>query len=238
MVTNNNQIKILDFGFARNPDDTNYDTELYDIQHKFAIPSETYSKYTEIYCIGAILYTLVSGHTFDDYNEVYLASAKCNERLKEAIKICLQTKPTNRFEDATKLKNYIYETSHTKAKKSFSLDFFKDYLKRGGTLHFCIDKYPSVDDIKIWLEVEYRNLIKCSTFQSTINLITLLMKIPGAKNYTYYKNQNYDISKEPFEELLSFYDELNDDIKTIFVQNIHLIIIEVSKDDDCDLPFC
>ena len=62
MVTNNNEIKVLDFGFARNAEDSNYDTEYKDIQRKFVLPNEKYTFKTEIYCMGAILYTLVTGN--------------------------------------------------------------------------------------------------------------------------------------------------------------------------------
>lgn len=68
MITNTNHIKVLDFDFARNIDDTNYDTEYKDIQRKFVIPNEKYTFRTEIYCIGAILFTLITGNTFDDYD--------------------------------------------------------------------------------------------------------------------------------------------------------------------------
>lgn len=47
MVTKANEIKVLDFGFARNADDTNYDTEYKDIQRKFVIPNEKYTFRTE-----------------------------------------------------------------------------------------------------------------------------------------------------------------------------------------------
>lgn len=36
MVTNNNEVKVLDFGFARNADDSNYDTEYKDIQRNLS----------------------------------------------------------------------------------------------------------------------------------------------------------------------------------------------------------
>ena len=55
---------------------------------------------------------------------------------------------------------------------------------------------------------------------------------------TFYKNVKYDLDKTPFIELLNFYDTLSDEMKELFIRNILLIILEVSKDDDLDLPFC
>lgn len=237
MVTNNNEIKVLDFGFARNADDSNYDTEYKDIQRKFVLPNEKYTFRTEIYCMGAILYTLITGNTFDDYNETLIESADCNTKLKEATKICLSNDPNKRFENAIQLKNYVHENEVKFSAPTFSLDFFKDLLKDKIILHFNIQSLPTKEHIKKWLEHEYREIIESSTFQSTINLVTLLNRISGITKITYYKNINYDLEKTSFVHLLNFYDTLSTDMQDLFIRNIHLIILEVSKDDDLDLPF-
>lgn len=237
MVTNNNEIKVLDFGFARNLDDSNYDTEYKDIQRKFALPNEKYTFRTEIYCIGAILYTLITGNTFDNYNESLIENADCNLKLKESTKICLSNNPDNRFENAVQLRNYVHENEFSVPAPTFSLDFFKDLLKDKIILHFNIQSLPTKEHIQKWLKQEYRDIIESSTFQSTINLITLLNCIQGITKITYYKNVNYDLEKTPFINLLNFYDTLSNDMQDLFIKNIHLIILEVSKDDDFDLPF-
>lgn len=237
MITNNNKIKVLDFGFARNADDSNYDTEYKDIQRKFVLPNEKYTFRTEIYCMGAILYTLITGNTFDDYNETLIESADCNTKLKEATKICLSNDPNKRFENAIQLKNYVHENEVKFSAPTFSLDFFKDLLKDKIILHFNIQSLPTKEHIKKWLEHEYREIIESSTFQSTINLVTLLNRISGITKITYYKNINYDLEKASFVHLINFYDTLSTDMQDLFIRNIHLIILEVSKDDDLDLPF-
>lgn len=104
-------------------------------------------------------------------------------------------------------------------------------------MHFNIQSLPTKEHIQKWLEQEYRDIIESSTFQSTINLVTLLNRIQGITKITYYKNVNYDLKKTPFINLLNFYDTLSSDMQDLFIKNIHLIILEVSKDDDFDLPF-
>lgn len=237
MVTNNNEIKVLDFGFARNAEDSNYDTEYKDIQRKFVLPNEKYTFKTEIYCMGAILYTLVTGNIFDNYDESFIESADCDLKLKESIKICLSNNPDNRFENAVHLKNYVHANEAEFSTPTFSLDFFRDLLKDKITLHFNIQSLPTKEHTRKWLEQEYRDIIESSTFQSTINLITLLNRIPGITKITYYKDVNYDLKKTQLIKLLNFYDTLSSDMQDLFIKNIHLIILEVSKDDDFDLPF-
>lgn len=237
MVTKSNEIKVLDFGFARNADDTNYDTEYKDIQRKFVIPNEKYTFRTEVYCIGAILYTLITGNTFDDYDSDLIDKSECNFKLKEAVKICLSLKPEERFSNAMELQKFVHK-SDTVVPLNFSLDFLKKLLSDSVILHFYPNNLPTKKIIAEWLESNYRDHIKSSSFQSTINLLSLLNHISGITNITFYKNVNYDLDKTPFIELLNFYDTLSDEMKDLFIRNILLIILEVSKDDDLDLPFC
>lgn len=237
MVTKSNEIKVLDFGFARNADDTNYDTEYKDIQRKFVIPNEKYTFRTEVYCIGAILYTLITGNTFDDYDSDLIDKSECNFKLKEAVKICLSLKPEERFSNAMELQKFVHK-SDTVVPHNFSLDFLKKLLSDSVILHFYPNNLPTKKIIAEWLESNYRDHIKSSSFQSTINLLSLLNHISGITKITFHKNVNYDLDKTPFIELLNFYDTLSDEIKDLFIRNILLIILEVSKDDDLDLPFC
>lgn len=129
MINTSNEIKVLDFGFARNSDDTNYDTEYKDIQRKFVLPNETYTFRTEIYCIGAILYTLITGNIFTDYDSTLLNNATCDTKLIEATKICLQNNPQNRFEDAIALKNMLKMMSLVSMYIIFHLIPLKNFLK-------------------------------------------------------------------------------------------------------------
>ena len=237
MVTKSNEIKVLDFGFARNADDTNYDTEYKDIQRKFVIPNEKYTFRTEVYCIGAILYTLITGNTFDDYDSDLIDKSECNFKLKKAVKICLSLKPEERFSNAMELQKFVHK-SDTVVPHNFSLDFLKKLLSDSVILHFYPNNLPTKKIIAEWLESNYRDHIKSSSFQSTINLLSLLNHISGITKITFYKNVNYDLDKTPFIELLNFYDTLSGEMKDLFIRNILLIILEVSKDDDLDLPFC
>lgn len=237
MITNAGEIKVLDFGFARNIDDTNYDTEYKDIQRKFVIPNEKYTFRTEIYCIGAILYTLVTGEIFDNYDSSLIDNADCNSKLKTATKICLSLEPEKRFSNATELKQFVNKNDNIVSPHIFSLDNFKELINDSVILHFYPQNLPAKADVADWLDNKYREHIKSCTFQSTINLVSLLNLLSGVTKITYYKNIQYNLDKTPFIELLNFYDTLSNDMKDLFIRNIHIIILEVSQDDDFDLPF-
>lgn len=237
MVTKANEIKVLDFGFARNADDTNYDTEYKDIQRKFVIPNEKYTFRTEVYCIGAILYTLITGNTFDDLDFTLIDRSDCNFKLKAATKICLSLEPEKRFPDAIELKKFVQKSDTVVLPHNFSLDFFKKLLNNNVILHFYPQNLPTKETVTEWLENKYREHINSCVFQSTLNLVSLLNHLSGVTKITYYKNINYDLDKTQFIELLNFYDTLSVDMKDLFIRNILLIILEVSQDDDLDLPF-
>ena len=183
MITNAGEVKVLDFGFARNADDTNYDTEYKDIQRKFVIPTEKYTFRTEVYCIGAILYTLITGNTFDDYDSAQINNADCDSKLKAATKICLSYEPEKRFSDATELKRFVNKKDNVTLPHNFSLDFLKEQLNNI-TLHFYLHSLPTKENVAEWLDTSYREHINSCIFQSTINLITILMYLSGVTKIT------------------------------------------------------
>lgn len=241
MVTNSNEIKILDFGFAKNlENDTNYDTKYNDIQRKFVLPHEEYSCYTEVYCIGAILYTIITGKLFDNSFDINnLETANCNDRIKEGTRICLSDKVEQRFKNAQELKNYLITNTYKKKEIFYSLDSFRDIINRGIELHFSFGNLPTYDIIEKWIEVDLKDIIESCTFQSTINLLTFLFRLPHLKKTTYQKNLTFDLDKSLFISMYDFYIALPNNMKTLFIKNICLIITEKSQADQLDeeLPF-
>ena len=71
----------------------------------------------------------------------------------------------------------------------------------------------------------------------TKNNLNNFMEFYNYFHDSYIKKINYDLDKTQFIELLNFYDTLSVDMKDLFIRNILLIILEVSQDDDLDLPF-
>lgn len=185
------------------------------------------------------MYTIITGKLFENVDLSLIDGAECNTRLKSATKICLADKPEKRFSDATKLQEFIRSHSETdiNIQKNFSLDFFRKFLDDNLVLHFAPQSLPTEKVITNWVENEYRKYINDCFFQSTINVVSLLNHISGVTKITYYKNVDYNLDKTKYVELIKFYDVLSENMKEIFIRNILLIILEISKDDYYALPF-
>jgi serine/threonine protein kinase len=246
MITDSGDIKVLDFGFARNDDDTNYDTTYVDIVHKFNPPDSIYDVRTEVYCMGAILFTIFTEMEFHISKLSQIDSLECEDVFKTAIKKCLQINPDDRFQNAIELQNYI-ESKYENSKKQlnptyenedddFSLDPFKNEMENIGRIRFVEGSLPTLSTIKSWLEVKFTDWLLRHRFLSTINITQLLMQINGVRGISTYKNVNYDIDKEIFSNIINAYERFSEVDKTYLIKGIQTIILSKSVEEE-DIPF-
>ena len=241
MVDMGGDIKVLDFGFARGNDDTNYDTVYKDISHKFALEGEKYSILTEVYCIGAILLSIVTNGSFDRSKLDDLNNYDCNPTLIKIIQKCLSINPQDRYKDAKEIKGdldsdkYTRETVNEKSISEYSLDEFRDMIA-DIKLYFTKNYLPDFDSIKIWIESDLKDIIESHAFLSKISLITFIQKLPHLEDYVLRKTIGYEYDKEPFENMYNFYNQLQENMRSIFVKNILIIILENSFENN-DMPF-
>lgn len=148
MVTNDNKIKVLDFGFSKNNEDTVYDTVYASIVQKFAPPDSEYTIQTEIYCIGAVMYTIFAGKTFHNSITNQIDELLCEKKYKTALSKCLEINPEHRFQNAMELKNNlneskISESTNNKSANKFSLDRFKEAVENIISIEFNFESFPT-----------------------------------------------------------------------------------------------
>lgn len=244
MITDSGDIKVLDFGFARNDDDTNYDTAYADIAHKFNPPDSIYDVRTEVYCMGGILFTIISEMEFHISKLCQLNDFECEDVLKNAINKCLQINPNDRFQNAIDLQNYIESKDENFKERlspsynndDFSLDPFKNEMENIGRIRFIEGTLPTLSTIKSWLEVRFTDCLVRHRFLSTINITQLLIKINGVKGISTYKNVNYEIDKEIFSNIIDAYERFSDADKMYLIKGIQTIILSKSIEEE-DLPF-
>lgn len=245
MVDSDGNIKVLDFGFARGIEDTEYDTICQDIIHKFLPPDEQYDIRTEIYCMGAILFSIYAGEEFhiskihdinsDDSNVVYI------------INKCLDKNPDNRYQSAIELKN-DFETmlegnknvslsdAFDTISNSFSLDYFEEMVNKIACIEFQVGMLPSLNTVKEWLEVQLPDFIEKHYFRSRMNFTQLIKQFPGIHQIRVYKNVSYEIEKTPIEELYNVYIHFPKKEKLYVVKGIYSIILGNSIETEA-LPF-
>jgi len=246
MITDSGDIKVLDFGFARNNDDTNYDTAFADIAHKFNPPDSIYDVRTEVYCMGAILFAIFTEMEFHISKLFQIDDLECEDVLKNAIKKCLENNPNDRFQNAIELQNYIeskdenfkeqLSPSYENEDDDFSLDPLKNEMENIGRIRFAEGFLPTLSTIKNWLEVRLTDCLVRHRFLSTINITQLLMQINGVRGISTFKNVNYDVDKEIFSTIISTYERFSDADKTYLIKGIQTIILSKSVEEE-DLPF-
>lgn len=237
MVDKSENIKILDFGFARGNDDTTYDSIYKDISHKFAIPGETYSMLTEVYCIGAILFSIVTKSEFNRENLKSLDTCECDAKLIDIIRICLSTNPEERFKNAMEIENTINtrelsSLTINEIKSDFNLDSFRNLIVNGFTIYFSKGYLPNFDTIKEWVEKDLKDILESHMFLSRINLMTLLKRLPNFEDFILKHKSDYNFEKELFEDMYKFYNQSQEKIKSIFIKNILIILLEISYENE------
>lgn len=241
MVDSSRNIKVLDFGFARGKDDTNYDTTYKDISHKFALPHETYSILTEVYCIGAILFSIVTNGEFDKDKLDELNKCDCNSRLIDVIRKCLSQNPENRYKNALEIKKGLNaekmeDVDSNIILSEYNLDHFKGLIVNGFDIYFTKGHLPDFGVIKNWVENDLKDIIESHMFLSEICILTFVRKLPYIENLVLMHNSDYSFEKKLFEDMYNFYLKLQDKMKSIFIKNILIIILENSYEKE-ELPF-
>jgi len=241
MIEENNHVKVLDFGFARGKDDTDYDTKYKDIEHKFALPNESYSMKTEVYCIGAILFTIFTSEVFDRYKISELNEIETQTQLIEIIHKCLSEKPENRFENAIEIKKILF-SGITESQLSisiyndYSLDSFRDILSNGISIYFSNNCMPDFETINNWIEIDLKEIIESHMFLSQINILEFVKKLPNIDEIIEQGNISYYIDKKNYEDMYNYYNQLQPRLKPNFIKSILIIVLECSN-ENVVLPF-
>ena len=240
MVDVSGIIKVLDFGFARGTDDSSYDTVYKDIMHKFAIPGEEYGMQTEVYCIGAILFSIATNGEFKRNELSRLDTCGCNPTLVAVIRQCLSENPEKRFADANAIQDSLisYEsfTTINPVPKEFDLDTFRKEMFKGIRMYFSKGYLPNFDSVKDWLENSLKDIIESHTFLTDINLLTLLRKLPHLDSFLFLSEQDRVYDKEIFKDMYNYYNQLEDKMKSMFVKSVLIILLENSYENE-ELPF-
>lgn len=242
MINNDGNIKVLDFGFARGNEDTQYDTVYQDIIHKFSPPDLHYDIRTEMYCIGAILFSIFTEKDFHITIVDEITSAK--ESIATIILKCLEKNPDNRYKNAIELKNdfeiMLIEDSGpsctNKPISKISLDLFEEKMNEIVDIEFEIGMLPTLVIIKELVEIQFPEFIEKHYFRSKMNFTQLIKQLPGVSRIRTFKNMNYDVDKNMIEEIYNVYANFTEKEKMYLIKGMHSIIIEHSHEIE-ELPF-
>lgn len=235
MVDASGNIKVLDFGFSRGQNDTGYDTKYMDIVHKFVLPNEEYTIKTEVYCIGAILFSIVTNSEFNLNQLSLLDTCSCNQMFVTIIRKCLSLNPSERFSDANEIQDTLISNNVSTIPEIIDLDMFRNKMLNGIDMIFD-ENLPTLSAVKKWFEEDFVDALEAHTFLTEINLLTILNKLPHLLIIERPTNISYTFNKTIFENMYNYYRDLSERLKSIFIKSILVIILEHSTQYEA-LPF-
>lgn len=246
MITHDGQVKVLDFGFAKNIDDTSYDTCYQDILHKFNPPDTVYDVRTEIYCMGAVLFTIFTECDFHISKIAEIDAVDCGQKMIFAIRKCLENDPEDRFQSAIDLQAYLTdvkspEDQQVQAEKrilvdSFSLHEFSEVIQGIRKIEFAEGSFPTMLTVYDWVESAIPVFLSTHRFLDNLNIVQLILKLPNARKVSYLKSAEQEIDKSVIEHIYEAFQQFTDSDRNQLIKALHTIIANKSEEMD-DLPF-
>lgn len=246
MITEDKIVKVIDFGFSKNPlKDTVYDTKMSPVSQRFDPPEDEYDFRSEVYCIGAILYTIFVEESFHSDKLDKLEIIKMDEKFKNAIKKCLNISPDMRYQTAYELYESLYISQSLKEQEvhklsdntipAINLDTLKSELQNSNTLYFSMDSLPTIETIKKWIEVGFYEYIEESKYFENNHAKDLLFKILGVSKIDYDINCTSKELLACIREIYNYYINIKkNNEKIYFLKAILRIVLEISEEE---LPF-
>jgi serine/threonine protein kinase len=254
MVTNDGEIKLLDFGFSRGDKDTTYDTQRCPIVTVFSPPELTeenyrYDFFSEVYCIGAILYTIFTGNEFHSQKLLTISNEQVEKPYDDIILKCLNVNQKDRFESAEEIRNYIFQVNSTTAtpqwilptkSDNFNLDSFRFKLAdEVSEILFTSGHLPNISSIQAWLAKGFKSALEENLYVTFILIVDILSKFNGVRRVTFTKKTQSVFLYSDIKEMYEYYLSCDEHKKFYFCKTILTILSRLSReyDDYNDVPF-
>lgn len=254
LVTKDNKVKLIDFGFSKGRDDTSYETTKYPLASKFAAPESTGqvkdSFSAEVYSIGAVLYSIFTQSKFHSQNILNLEEYDIPDNYKSVVLKCLETNPDNRIKKANHinwhLRNYLNKKSDTSIdltrRNEYNLDWLASFINEVIIkIIFNYGEYPDFDSVQIWITEEFKSAIEDNAFIKEIHFSNLIFRLHGVKKIEYYKGISKYLDFSLLYEAYTYYINLPNAQKVLFCKTIMTIIQRKSYQEAAsgmdDVPF-
>lgn len=255
MISTLGELKLLDFGFSKGDMDTSYDTTQCPVRTRFSPPEISsgaeYTFTSEVYCIGAILYSIFTESEFNIQNIDHINNSKTPNLYKDIILKCIERNPEDRFPKASFINYYILKSSSPVQKPSrlipeidddFSLDFFQQKVNEAIiSIEFKHNTYPNIDSITEWAANGIRDYAEENLYIPYGQISDLLFKINGAQQISLYKNADETIPIKHVSYIYNHFISANNQQRELICKTLLSIIKKVSKEnapcDFNDVPF-
>jgi serine/threonine protein kinase len=245
IISNTGELKLLDFGFSKGDLDTSYDTTQCPVRTKFSPPElasgSEYNFSSEVYCIGAIVYSIFTGYEFNIQNLNEINEIDIPLLYKHIILKCLDREPKNRFSRAFFIRYHINKSQFTnqssslllpEKKDDFSLDGFQEKVNITiRNIIFHPGHYPTFNTIQAWVSDGLREYIGENLYLTNGSFADLIFRMNGAKRISWYNGADKTIYVSYLRDLYSYFLNINEQQRDFFFKTFFSIIKRVAVEE-------
>ena len=176
MITNDYQVKLIDFGISKIKDMVNEDTLFQFATNKYAAPevhnhSENATEQSDIYSMGAVFYYILTGETPplpDELDDKLKSIGGIDIDMKQIISLMVKSKQSERFQDVFQVKKSICKILNrfTKQDKTYifsittnKINYMRDLtlVPRDGTYEQIIQEHICENFLESYIFIENEN---------------------------------------------------------------------------------
>lgn len=233
MVTNDGQVKIIDFGFGKQiKSNKDFDKSIslnWWCEPPLDFKQKTYDFKTELYFVGKLFEQIIQENNIETFKYRYELSNMCKTNPEERIDSFANIKQGI-------LENQFLELPFSQEEKSIYLDFANHLSNVISKIKNSTEYYDDIDKIQSKLEELFKKVMLENVLPKNTYIIDCFFK----GGYSYWKREDFPI--DSLKKIIEMLRSSSKEKKNVILSNLHsrFNAIEREKEDligEDEIPF-